>query len=138
MPYAITYVSTAKDLDESEITELLNSSSANNKALNISGLLIYNEGNFFQYMEGEKEDILDLYENKILKDKRHDSIFLLMKKEIDALYFEGYETGFTPVLMDDNAAGLRQYLKLLKYLDSDEINAVTKTIDAFLGKSSNK
>jgi len=136
MYYAICYVSTANDLLKFEVDELLNATATNNKLKSISGLLIYNSGNFFQYMEGRKEDIENLYFKKIADDKRHRDPILLMQKDINTLYFDGYETGFTSILEKNTVAKLRSYIKLLKYLDTSEVEAVTSTIETFLGKVS--
>lgn len=138
MFYAISYVSTANDLQKFEIDLLLSNTAIMNKQLNISGLLIYNSGNFFQYMEGRKEDIEHIYLEKISKDIRHRDIILLMQKDISERYFDGYETGFTAALQKNAISKLRSYIQLLKYLDTKEVQTVTSTIETFLGKSSNK
>lgn len=56
MRYAISYVSTAKkSLSETEIRQILNDSENNNNKQNITGLLLYSEGNFFQIIEGDQK-----------------------------------------------------------------------------------
>jgi len=56
MRYAISYVSTAtKDLKQNEIEKILYSSEKQNNIDNITGLLLFSEGNFFQVIEGKKE-----------------------------------------------------------------------------------
>ncbi len=138
MYYAICYVSTANDLKDYEIDHLLSTTANNNQDNNISGLLIHNSGNFLQYMEGKEENVKALYYNKISKDSRHKDPIVVIEKPIENLYFQGYETGFTSVLKTNTMAKLRSYIQLLNYLDSQEVTAVTSTIETFLGKSSNK
>lgn len=62
MRYAICYVSTAaKNLTSPEINDLLDFSKKTNTRKDIKGVLLYSEGNFFQVLEGEKADILELF-----------------------------------------------------------------------------
>ncbi|WP_231896427.1 BLUF domain-containing protein [Gramella sp. MAR_2010_147] len=62
MRYAISYVSTAiRNLNDQEIKNILASSEKSNNENNITGLLLFSEGNFFQIIEGRKEDINELY-----------------------------------------------------------------------------
>ncbi len=138
MFYAICYVSTSNDLLNFEIRELLSNTATANQKNNISGILVHNSGNFLQYMEGPEKEVKDLYYNKISKDTRHKDPIILMNKAIDNLYFDGYETGFTSILEKNTVTKLRSYVQLLKYLDTNEVQAVTSTIETFLGKSSNK
>ncbi|HZJ37436.1 MAG TPA: BLUF domain-containing protein [Gillisia sp.] len=59
MQYAISYVSTvAPNLSEQEIKEVLNFSQNLNIEHNITGILLFSEGNFFQVLEGERNFIL--------------------------------------------------------------------------------
>ena len=138
MYYAICYVSSANDLFNFEIKELLSSTASKNLENNISGVLLHNAGNFLQYMEGTKEEVIELYYARILKDTRHKDPIVLIEKEIDNLYFDGYETGFTSILEKNDSAKFRSYIELLKHLDSKDVRAVTSTIETFLGKSSDK
>jgi hypothetical protein len=138
MFYAICYVSTANELDQFQVQKLLSTTESKNNKQNISGILIHNSGNFLQYIEGSEENVKSLYYEKICKDTRHKNSIVLIEKSINNLYFNGYETGFTTILEENTTHKLRTYLNLLKYLDSQEVEAVTRTIETFLGKSSNK
>lgn len=134
MYYAICYVSTAHNLMDFEIKELLELTANRNLEANVSGILLHNTGNFFQYMEGEKDVIKDLFYSKIKEDKRHKNVIVVIEKEIEHLYFNGYQSGFTAVIEDQHKEKLRSYLKLLQELASKEVDAVTKTMETFLGK----
>lgn len=136
MYYAICYVSTANNLSEDEVKSLLSNTAKKNLTNNISGILIHNSGNFLQYMEGTQAAIQAVFFNKIAQDKRHKGLIVIVDKKTKHLYFNGYETGFTSILKNNNTARLRSYIKLLKQLDSDEVTALTSTIESFLGKSS--
>ncbi|MCJ8275915.1 MAG: BLUF domain-containing protein [Bdellovibrionales bacterium] len=64
-----------------ELEALENKASVNNEEKNITGFLVYDGFNFFQYIEGARKDIEALYE-KIQKDKRHLNITELSSGEI--------------------------------------------------------
>jgi hypothetical protein len=98
MYYAICYVSSANDLLNFEIKELLSSTTNKNLKNNISGILLHNAGNFLQYMEGTKKEVQALYHNHIAKDTRHKDPIVLIEKDIDHRYFDGYDSGFTSIL----------------------------------------
>ena len=61
--FRLIYVSTAvRLLNKDELVEILNVSREKNARLNITGLLLYKDGNFMQLLEGRKEDVLALYD----------------------------------------------------------------------------
>ena len=78
----LTYISRlSKPLSQAEIEEIGMISGRNNQPNNITGVLIYVSGLFFQIIEGEGNRINRLYE-KILSDERHTDI-LCLKTEYD-------------------------------------------------------
>ncbi|MEP0262814.1 BLUF domain-containing protein [Dokdonia sp.] len=133
MLYGICYVSTLnKPLSAQELKLLFEFCATKNITEGISGVLLHNSGNFLQYFEGNKEDIQELYTNKIKKDPRHKNIITLFEREINAQYFTGYEAGFTSIIEKNQIKNLRSYLKLLKYLDSTEMKMLSNTVNSFL------
>jgi hypothetical protein len=76
--FFLIYVSSAlKLMGELELLSLLELSRAKNVRLNITGLLLYKEGNFMQMLEGEKDTVLNLYA-AIQKDVRHHNVITVM------------------------------------------------------------
>lgn len=133
MLYGICYVSTLRNpLNSEELRELFVLCATKNIAKDISGVLLHNSGNFLQYFEGDELKIKELFYSKIKKDPRHKNIITLFEKEINNLYFTGYKAGFTSVIEDNQIGSLRSYLNLLKYLDSAEMKAFSKTVNSFL------
>ena len=133
MLYGICYVSTLRSpLDSHELRELFVFCATKNIAENVSGILLHNSGNFLQYFEGDELKIKELFYSKIKKDTRHKNIITLFEKEINDLYFTGYKAGFTSIIEDNQIGSLRSYLNLLKYLDSAEMEALSKTVNSFL------
>jgi len=99
MRYAISYVSTVNSaLPETEIQEVLDLSKKWNNDNNITGVLLYSQGNFFQVLEGEEQLLKNLYE-KIKADERHHNIITIFQKQIPDIQFDGYETNF--ISLDD-------------------------------------
>jgi hypothetical protein len=62
------------DLKNEDIEEIFAHTQSRNNEKDIKGILLYEFGNFFQVLEGNKKVIEDLYENKITEDSRHTNI----------------------------------------------------------------
>ncbi|MCC4213063.1 BLUF domain-containing protein [Leeuwenhoekiella parthenopeia] len=102
MMYAICYVSDErKELNKEDLILLYEQTVYNNYREQITGVLIYKDGSFFQVLEGEHQIITSLFD-KIKKDKRHMNVITLFKRESDRV-FDDYLTGFSIV---DNYQGL--------------------------------
>ena len=76
------YVSTAVQCDEKQLAQILESSVRNNARDDITGFLIYNGRNFFQYVEGDDAQIDDLVA-RLRMDGRHTGITVLCDSEIE-------------------------------------------------------
>lgn len=78
----LTYISRfSRNLTATEIEKIGQISQQNNQARNITGVLLCLGGMFFQILEGEAEDIDQIYQ-RILDDPRHTDI-LCLKSELD-------------------------------------------------------
>jgi len=94
MRFAISYVSSVNpNLTETQIQEVLNFSRNWNNDHNITGILLYSEGNFFQVLEGEKELLKTLF-SRISIDKRHQNVMVIFEKEVSQPKFEDYQSDF--------------------------------------------
>jgi hypothetical protein len=92
--YRLIYVSSAcQSLTADEISELLDVSITNNALRNITGFLIYAEGEFIQILEGKKVDVEFIFD-KILNDNRHHGIKFLVRENIKRRSFETWSMGF--------------------------------------------
>jgi Sensors of blue-light using FAD len=108
----IIYSSAAvKDLNEVELSRILLSSRKNNRALGVTGILLYHEGSFLQVLEGEEKKVKSLYD-RIHKDPRHRRILILLQRSIDVPQFEDWSMGF--VDMKGVADGLPGYSDFLQ------------------------
>ncbi|MBV7258571.1 BLUF domain-containing protein [Erythrobacter crassostreae] len=77
------YISTAPSLSRREVESILESSTRNNPANGITGLLLYNGRNFLQLLEGEEVELTPLMV-RITHDPRHTGISMLEHKEIES------------------------------------------------------
>lgn len=90
----IVYISSAKlGLAHSEIMNIVEDSRINNEKNGLTGLLLFNSGNFMQLLEGE-ESIVDALYEKIKKDRRHTEVKLLLREPITHRNFSNWTMGF--------------------------------------------
>ena len=75
------YISTAPNLGQDDIGNILDSCQRNNRERNVTGLLLYNGRNFLQLLEGEHADLLWVM-RRISSDERHSGISVL--EDMDA------------------------------------------------------
>lgn len=91
---SIIYVSSASELLSSDaLRDLLAVSRRNNAAVGISGILLYWDGNFLQYIEGPQEQ-LDLLMSKVAQDPRHNGLIVLERQNIQARAFPDWTMAF--------------------------------------------
>lgn len=93
-----------------ELEELLVTARKNNDSLNITGMLIHEEGSFFQVLEGREENI-DLLFDKICEDKRHNKITKLIFEAIEERSFSEWSMGHAEVTRNElaNIEGLNDF-----------------------------
>lgn len=90
----LVYISSAVSLmSEQELTEMLRQSRDNNQRNNITGMLLYKDGNFMQVIEGEDATVAELHK-KILLDSRHKDIMTLLKGPIASRQFGNWSMAF--------------------------------------------
>lgn len=90
----IVYASTSFDiLSTNELNGILKRARLTNAANNITGLLLYNDGNFLQVLEGEKDIIHNCYK-RIGNDPRHYGIFKLLDEPITQRAFQNWSIAY--------------------------------------------
>lgn len=91
---SVVYVSTSRTLlSEDDIRDLLLEARIKNAARDVTGLLLYWDGNFLQYVEGPRGAIEDLM-SRIRRDARHRDVTVLSEEEIAARAFPDWRMGF--------------------------------------------
>ena len=90
----LVYVSSAThEMSEQDLIDLLEQSRTRNNEQNISGMLLYAGGNFFQVLEGDEKDVDDIYAS-IIRDNRNTGNIEILKETIDERTFPGWTMGF--------------------------------------------
>lgn len=129
--YRIMYISTAiVDFTDDELNELLDVARKNNSKKNLTGLLVVKGRTFLQCLEGEKNDVLEVFE-KIKNDSRHKDIFEIIEDEsFDNRYFPDWSMGYKNIkyLTDIKSNKLKDftYKKDFETLSKDYISEVFK------------
>lgn len=80
----------SSQLKPHEINDLLENARIYNAKNDITGCLFLHQGKFLQYIEGDQDRILNLY-NKIAMDKRHTEVTLLAYDFILERVFEDWK-----------------------------------------------
>tara|TARA_R110001583_G_scaffold41314_5_gene131549 strand:- start:3932 stop:4375 length:444 start_codon:yes stop_codon:yes gene_type:complete len=81
---------------EAHIKSILDSATKNNLKLGITGALLYSGGYFCQVIEGEEENIEDLFES-IQRDNRHAEVTVLNFEKIDERDFSEWSMAFAGI-----------------------------------------
>lgn len=89
----LLYFSQATQPASSEAVEdILQSSRANNLALDITGVLVHGGGLFMQTLEGPEENVLPLYV-KIMRDQRHENCRIVHISHAEKRLFQKWSMG---------------------------------------------
>lgn len=88
--------STESDFGRSELDLLLEKCRANNAKLDITGMLLYRDGAFFQVLEGERSAVEGLFA-KIEQDKRHTRVTKIIVEPISERAFAEWTMGFANI-----------------------------------------
>ena len=88
----------------------------NNSKRKITGCLLYHDNIFLQLIEGEKEDINNLYES-IEKDKRHSAVTLVMEENVKERIFSGWSMAFHEFNSSDLNAN--QFIKNIDFFSKN-------------------
>ena len=137
MLYQTIYVSSAAGMpSQSVLDDILATSRHNNAADDISGLLLFHDGNFFQVLEGPEEKVVACY-NRIRQDSRHTGCIVMLSGEIEARNFASWDMGFIPFAdLDGNQQksfiDIRDIGRSAKMQEAEQQKAVALMLNAFL------
>ena len=91
---AIVYISSAVQLfSDAELTALLKQSRQKNAELEITGILLYRDGDVMQLLEGPEEAVSQLAKT-IYADQRHSGIIQLIEQKISRREFPDWSMEF--------------------------------------------
>ncbi|MCR9278019.1 MAG: BLUF domain-containing protein [Pseudomonadaceae bacterium] len=90
----VIYLSSATTpFSKQDLRDLLELCRTRNAPKNITGLLLYRDGNFMQIIEGPENEVSALYQ-RIEVDRRHSTVIRVIKEDISERYFENWSMGF--------------------------------------------
>lgn len=93
---SLVYFSHARhQYDDAALLELLRVSRENNARADITGMLLYHDGNFAQALEGPRETVRALFE-RISRDPAHEGLIATALTPIAARQFPDWSMGFLP------------------------------------------
>lgn len=120
MLHYIIYQSTPTDNVDKELLDSITTESMKwNAAHGITGILIHHDNRYIQYIEGNEEDIVEVFE-KISRDSRHQKITTEVRGYTNERTFPGWSMG-SWMITEHNAFNLKVIEELNRYL-SDPIN----------------
>lgn len=95
--HQILYTSKAlHPFKDDELQKLLELARFNNSKKSVTGMLLYCNGNFIQLLEGEKEQLTDLFET-ISCDRRHIEVKKIIEGEITKPQFPDWSMGYKSI-----------------------------------------
>ena len=98
--FQLTYMSSLVDPGPFVVTDILEASVRNNQSNNITGMMLYAEGNVVQVLEGERNIVMDTF-SRILIDMRHVGIFVLWERDISERDFGSWSMGYKALMKSD-------------------------------------
>lgn len=91
---------TDRNFSSDDLARILETSRVNNAALGITGILLFENGSFFQILEGEADVIDELYQ-RIRIDPRHHKVSLVFSEPIEERTFGEWSMAYPDISIDD-------------------------------------
>ena len=131
--HVIVYASSSTQLiSNKQLEDILTISRKYNKRDNITGLLLYEDGNFLQVLEGPKS-ALDLTFKRITDNPLHKGIIPLLSRTFPSRSFNAWSMGYTRLFEEKVQQALPGYDIILErapavILNRPEINPAIKNL----------
>lgn len=129
----LIYCSTAsQSYSNEELAALLQQAQARNIDINVTGMLLYDNGSFFQVIEGPPETIRTLFQD-ISLDTRHNKVIAIIHEPIAKRSFAEWTMGYTRVSVEEvgDIVGLNDFFTDGHCLDQLDSNRARKLLSAF-------
>lgn len=129
----LIYTSVAKRaFSSTELEALLEKSRTANERANLTGMLLYSEGNFFQVVEGSREEI-DKLHARLVADSRHAQLTVIVKEPIAKRSFGSWSMGFSSATPEELARipGFNDFFQAGSCLQNLDHGRAKKLLEAF-------
>lgn len=128
MIYYTIYTSTPTDDISKEVVDTITNESIRwNKNHGITGILLCMEDRYFQFLEGEEQDVVEVFD-MIKGDKRHKEVTQRIKGFADERVFSDWSMG-SWMLSNDDINNLTAIKDLSEYLnDPNKFNLQSKFV----------
>lgn len=124
--HQFVYISTAvPDISHTDLDAILCSAREFNHRHEITGMLLFCKRTFMQVLEGEKESIQNLMEQRINRDRRHYGIHMVNESVIPQRSFADWSMGFSA--LDGVVLAEKNYTRFLEEGFTTEL--VTQHLD---------
>jgi hypothetical protein len=131
----LIYASAAESqMGQPELRTILERARTVNSQLDVTGILLYSEGSFFQVLEGRAETIDSLYA-KIAGDKRHKNAVLIVREPVASRSFADWSMGFASPTSQDVTAiiGANDFFQTKSCFHQLNAGRAKKLLTAFAG-----
>lgn len=103
--WGLVYVSSATGpLNERDLECLVAEIVLVNASFGVTGVLLYHDGSFFQYLEGHRQGLDSAYE-RIKRSPLHRGLIELFQEPVERRYFETWHMGVTGRLSSPSLKG---------------------------------
>lgn len=134
MYHYLVYLSSASyDFSEDDLKVILDKSRENNLKRNVTGFLFYIERSIFQILEGDKENVLNVF-REIKFDNRHKLIIKVKEGSQQSRIFPDVSMGLKSILRHELApvVNFRDLENFRISLESNEKHPALILLNAFL------
>jgi Sensors of blue-light using FAD len=104
----LVYCSEKRDLGPGGIQAILDGSRVSNARDDITGVLLLNQDNFLQLLEGSRPKVTDLF-CRIAADPRHANIMLIAVHDVQERDFPDWTMGYVPSTSPGLNTALREH-----------------------------
>lgn len=131
--FQLVYVSEAcPDLCYTDLENILFSARKRNSDLNVTGMLIYRDGFFIQFLEGTQKNVKDVI-GRIIQDRRHSKLRVVGEWYSLKRYFEKWSMSFVDGdLLEDIHPFLQQILSDVMLVTLPDQNQFAKFYEDFI------
>jgi hypothetical protein len=126
------------DLTDSDLRDLLHAAQRRNKAEGLSGVLLFDQGAFFQWLEGPSDALARVWDS-ISRDPRHHQVTVLRDEPIAQRVFEDWDLRIAmgpKVSIDAAIAAINSSsTQLLKHLVAKPTSLINMTLEDVFARS---